>query len=226
MATYTFTLLIDSKVLAIPSPDNFCIAKKVDGKFTTVFQDASVQPSRDGQKTLITKNEFKWTDKYRIFATATYEHGLLVASATNNVVIAFGQKTIYDKNIFGDAATAALGEFSRASGPQSHEDSFLVNNIPSVLHAAVECEVGGAWAPIYVDPNAHLSTINKQLTPMNEYMLFWDSMVQTDSMIDQSRYAFPYTFSFPAGSTSKTIRFGYATPDKPTAGEPAKFYPM
>ncbi|KAL1297520.1 hypothetical protein AAFC00_005037 [Neodothiora populina] len=224
MSNYTFTLLIDSLILNEGSSDNFCIAKKVDGTFTTVFQDAAIKPKNTGQKTLITQNDFQWQDRYRVFCTATYTHGMLVRSATNNVEVAFGQETIYQGNTFTDAATANRDDFINASGLQSYQDSFLAQKIPKTLHAAVECFVGGAWASVYVDPDNHVGTMDKQLTPMNEYMLFWSSRVQTNSMIDESKFETPFTFNFDNGVKNKTVRYGYATPDKPSANEDPNFY--
>ncbi|KAJ4017763.1 hypothetical protein NW752_001671 [Fusarium irregulare] len=225
MATYNLTLIIDSAILGFQSSDNLCIAKKVNGSFTTVFQDASVKPKRADQTPLLTSNSFEWTDSYRVFCSANYKHGMLVSAATNIVEIGFGQQTTYKDSQFADPKPAGHDQFENSSGEQSYEDSFLANQIPNTLHAAVELKVKSKWVPVYVDPDNHASTMDKQLTPLNEYVIFWDNRVQTSSMIDISKFHFPFIFSFDKGSKNKTIRFGYAVPDKPSPQEAAKFYP-
>lgn len=91
-----------------------------------------------------------------------------VSSTTNNVDVSNGQMTSYNNSSLSQAATAPSDAFSNKSGFQSHEDSFIVRNVPRFLHAAVECLVGGNWAAIYVDPDQHIGTMDQQLTPMNE----------------------------------------------------------
>jgi hypothetical protein len=99
MSDYQLTLLIDQAVLAYQSSDSFCIAKKgvpqerfnveilvsctltrsVGETFTTVFSDGSVKPKRTGQKSLLSSNDFKWKDQFRVYATADYTVGQLVS---------------------------------------------------------------------------------------------------------------------------------------------------
>lgn len=43
-------------------------------------------------------------------------------------------------------------------------------------------------------------------------------------MIDATKFAHPFYFSFEAGSKDKTVRFGYNTPDKPAGGETPVFH--
>jgi len=224
--SYTFTLLIDPTVLSIQpqSSDNLCIAKKVNGKFTTVFQDAAIKPKRTGQKTLLLSNNFTWEDKYRVFATVSYKHGMLVSSATNTQPLAFGEETSYSSNVFTAAKIASTKDFINESGPQSPADSFLAKKIPSPLHVAVELQSGGIWVPIYVDPEPHTTEMDHQLTPLNEYMVFWSSSVQTASMIDESRCSQPMTFSYEGNVKAQTVRFGYRSADNAGPGEQPTFY--
>ncbi|EQB50555.1 hypothetical protein CGLO_09997 [Colletotrichum gloeosporioides Cg-14] len=59
MSNYKLTLLIDNAIFAAHPTDKFCIAKKVNGSFTTVFQDASIQPKRADQQQLHAQNDFE-----------------------------------------------------------------------------------------------------------------------------------------------------------------------
>jgi hypothetical protein len=56
-------------------------------------------------------------------------------------------------------------------------------------------------------------------------MVFWSNKVQTSSMIAVAKLHKPYIFSFDAGALNKTIRYGYAIPEKRAPGEEAYFYP-
>jgi hypothetical protein len=55
-------------------------------------------------------------------------------------------------------------------------------------------------------------------------MLFWSNAVQTESMIDQSKCASPFFFSFTRGKKTMTVRYGYKTADEPEAAEQPNFY--
>ncbi|EQB50556.1 hypothetical protein CGLO_09998 [Colletotrichum gloeosporioides Cg-14] len=144
--------------------------------------------------------------------------------ATNAVEIKLGEETKYNGSGFGAASPADHSIFENSSGASSFENSFMALQVANNLHTSVQLEVKGNWVPIYVDPDNHIGVMDKQLTPLNEYMLFWNNKVQTSSMIDSSRFHEPFTFSFKGSDKSKTVRFGYAVPEKPSGSENAKFY--
>jgi hypothetical protein len=108
-----------------------------------------------------------------------------VSSATNTQALAFGQETSYDNNTFSAAKTASADDFLNPSGSQSMNDSFLAKKIPNTLHIAVELNAGGAWVPVYVDPDVHNGLMNHQLTPLNEvctYLIYRTKVSFTDNI--------------------------------------------
>ncbi|KAH7377613.1 hypothetical protein BKA66DRAFT_443167 [Pyrenochaeta sp. MPI-SDFR-AT-0127] len=220
MADYSFKFLIDNAVLALQTSDKLCIAKKVCNEFTTIFSAASMNPER-GENPLYNKNTIVWTEKFRVFATDQFQHGLLVSSSTKEVEINFGDASTWSDNQFGPASPAPITDFIDTD---SYNQSFLLRNVPQGLQAGVTMQVNGKWCPIFVDPNRHARTSNKQLTPMNEYVLFWDSQLTANVMIDQSELADQFHFTFDGGAKTKTICFGYAIPEKQGRNESPKFY--
>ena len=83
MATYSLTVLIDSKVLGFGSDDSLCLAKKVNGTYNVIYQHASPRP-KVGDVKLAHANTFKWEDKYQVFFTSAYEEGALVSETSPN----------------------------------------------------------------------------------------------------------------------------------------------
>jgi len=215
---YNFTLLIDSKVLQSQPSDIFGIARKVNGRITTLFQSGAVRPNSSDQKHLQDRTSFDWEDKYRVFATSRYQPGIKVSSDTKPVEIKFGEETSYKEFGFSSATPAPAGDLGHP------EDSFLAKDIPSTHHVGVQCLAGGAWFPVYVDPEQHFGPGNYQLTPGNEYLLFWADHVETATVIDEGMLQSPKPFKFDNGVKTKTIRFGYKESDKPEAQEHPAFY--
>jgi hypothetical protein len=67
---------------------------------------------------------------------------------------------------------APTKDFLNDKGEKSPEDTFLAKKIPNTLHVSVELWAGGAWVPVYVDPETHGGLMDHQLTPLNE-VLTW-----------------------------------------------------
>ena len=169
---------------------------------------------------------------------------LKVSAATDPREISFGQKTAYAKSVLTKPEPADSAQFQRNDAAQS----FLLCEDPDDLMASVSCKVKDKWATIYVDNEKHNSTMNKELSPKQEvgahtsesdyvdsmrtddtystqYIIFWDSYVITESMIDYYATSRPYDFKF-GSDTEKTLRFGYETPNKKKSiEEQAMWYP-
>jgi hypothetical protein len=59
---------------------------------------------------------------------------------------------------------------------------------------------------------------NKWLTSFGQqFAVFWDSRITGSTMIDYAEISRPLEFSFAPDETTKTIRFGYATPNAPSS---------
>jgi hypothetical protein len=56
----------------------------VGDTFTTVFTDGSVKPKMADQKNLLSSNDFKWQDRFRIYAAADYAVGQLVSRSLHD----------------------------------------------------------------------------------------------------------------------------------------------
>ncbi|KAK4183267.1 hypothetical protein QBC35DRAFT_467432 [Podospora australis] len=215
MATYTLNVEIDNRVLALHSKDSLCIAKKVNGTYDVVFQGAAPIPTGD-QQLLLGNNTFQWTEEYRVFLTQSFGNGVFISHATDPVDIRFGQSSIWKDGALQPAVTADTSEWDLSEG-SSPESTFTVESAPISLHAAVEQATGGGkYSTIYVDPDIHMGDTRIELTPKNEYLLFWKKITTTEAMLAIST-SVGHVWKFPQGKTSKTIRFGYAKPEQPSS---------
>ncbi|KAK3903265.1 hypothetical protein C8A05DRAFT_14775 [Staphylotrichum tortipilum] len=213
MATYTLNVLIDNRVLALHSKDSLCIAKKVNGCYDVVFQGAAPIPTGD-QQLLLANNVFQWTEEYRVFLTQSFGNGVMISHSTQPVEITFGQAAIWADGALQPAVTADTTEWDTADG-SSADTTFTVESAPISLHAAVEQSTGGGkFSTIYVDPDVHMGDTRIELTPKNEYLLFWKKITTTEAMLAIS-VSVGHFWKFAPGKTSKTIRFGFAKPDQP-----------
>ena len=167
-----------------------------------------------------------------------------VSAATMPSPIAFGQEIDYANGTLGPAQIALASAFTP---PMDAKDSFILGSVPQNLAAAVATKMGSDWIPIFVDNAPHVGLQSKQLTPINEvclrtcseniqnglsnrlrqqYCLFFDSIYASGSMIDYSKTANPFTFSFDQGSITKALRYGYANPNNPSGPtEQPTWYP-
>ncbi|KAG7287367.1 hypothetical protein NEMBOFW57_006877 [Staphylotrichum longicolle] len=215
MTTYTLNVVIDNRVLALHSKDSLCIAKKVNGNFDVVFQGAAPIPTGD-QQLLLANNVFQWTEDYRVFLTQSFGNGVLISHSTTPVEIRFGQAAIWADGSLQPAVTADTSEWDVAEG-SSPDTTFTVESFPISLHAAVEQSTGGGkYSTIYVDPDIHMGDTRIELTPKNEYLLFWKKITTTEAMLAIST-TIGHLWKFSQGKTSKTIRFGYAKAEQPSS---------
>ena len=114
-----------------------------------------------------------------------------------------------------NAVTADTSEWDIAEG-SSADTTFTVESAPISLHAAVEQSTGGGqFSTIYVDPDIHMGDTRIELTPKNEYLLFWKKITTTEAMLAISTTV-GHVWKFAQGKTAKTIRFGYAKPNLPS----------
>ncbi|KAH8791971.1 hypothetical protein BGZ57DRAFT_922395 [Hyaloscypha finlandica] len=207
MVQYTLTLKLDNAILTSGATDKLVIAKKVNGVLSTVFAGASPVPA-NGFKQLQSSNVFQWEDKYKVFGTATFGKGIMVSATTNVVDIDVGQFAEYKGNVFQDAVKQGKEFFDL-------ESSFAIDGVPTAYHIGVKMSVGGSdYVTIFVDPNIHVTIEKMELQPQNEYYLFWKNEVRTEAMyaLNSDKGS---KFSFKAGETQKTLRFGFATADSP-----------
>ncbi|SPQ25513.1 86d7d136-d8f3-4032-b247-2e46fde6a79f [Thermothielavioides terrestris] len=212
---YTLNVLIDNAVLALHSKDSLCIAKKVNGVYDVVFQGAAPVPSGD-QKLLLANNQFQWTEEYRVFLTQSFGNGVMISHSTTPVEISFGQVAIWKDGALQPAVTADTSTWDLVDG-SSPDTTFAVESAPISLHAAVEQSTGGGqYSTIYVDPDIHMGDTRIELTPKNEYLVFWKKITTTEAMLAIST-SVGHQWKFAPGKTIKTIRFGYATPEQPSS---------
>lgn len=98
------------------------------------------------------------------------------------------------------------------SSPQT---TFAIESAPISLHAAIEQSTGGGkYSTIYVDPEIHMGDARIELSPKNEFMLFWRSINTTEAMVAIST-TLGHKLTFAPGQTEKTVRFGYAKRNQP-----------
>ncbi len=139
-----------------------------------------------------------------------------ISHSTTPVDITFGQSAIWADGSLQSAITADTSEWDLADG-SSPDSTFTVESAPISLHAAVEQSTGGGkFSTIYVDPDIHMGDTRIELTPKNEYLLFWKKITTTEAMLAIST-SVGHVWKFPKGKTSKTIRFGYAKPEAPSS---------
>ncbi|KAH7399654.1 hypothetical protein BKA66DRAFT_437186 [Pyrenochaeta sp. MPI-SDFR-AT-0127] len=225
MTTYNLTVKIDDLILQSGSKDSLCIAKRVNGHYNVIFQNASPVPIGK-QKMLIGNNEFSWQDKYQVFLTTNYGVGALVQQSTNPVDIKFGQSSLFKDSQLEAAVTADTSEWDTGSG-SGQDSTFAVESCPASLHTGVRASTGGGdWSTIYVDPDVHMTTSRIELTPQNQYIIFWKKITTTEAIIAISTSK-GFEWNFPQGKTAKTLRFGFAVPNKQSSQlEEAKWYEM
>ncbi|KAK4205409.1 hypothetical protein QBC40DRAFT_270929 [Triangularia verruculosa] len=215
MTTYTLNVEIDNRVLALHSKDSLCLAKKVNGTYDVVFQGAAPIPTGD-QQLLLANNTFQWSELYRVFLTQSFGNGVYISHSTDPVDIKFGQAAIWKDGALQPAVSADTSEWDFQDG-SSPDTTFAVEGAPISLHAAVEQATGaGKFSTIYVDPDIHMGDTRIELTPKNEYLLFWRKITTTEAMLAIST-TIGHIWKFAPGKTSKTIRFGYAKLDQPAS---------
>ena len=139
-----------------------------------------------------------------------------ISHSTAPVEIAFGQSAVWADGFLQPAVTADTSEWDLADG-SSPDTTFTVDSAPISLHAAVEQSTGGGnYSTIYVDPDIHMGDTRIELTPKNEYLLFWKKITTTEAMLAISVSA-GHVWKFAKGKTTKTIRFGYAKSETPSS---------
>ncbi len=188
------------------------------------------------QQLLLASNTFQWTEEYRVFLTQSFGNGVLVSvfsvslslppshfdsaaqisHSTTPVEINFGQAAIWKDGSLQPAVSADTSQWDLADGA-SPDTTFAVESAPISLHAAVEQSTGGGkYSTIYVDTDIHMGDTRVELTPRNEYLLFWKKITTTEAMLAISE-SVGHKWKFPMGKTTKTIRFGYAKPEAPSS---------
>ena len=58
----------------------------------------------------------------------------------------------------------------------------------------------------------------------NQYTIFCDSQIITDTMIDYTKTSEPTEFKFEPNQTAKTLRYGYKVPDTPNGKEQSTWH--
>jgi len=217
MTTYSLNVVIDNAILAFGSMDSLCIAKKVNGTYNVIFQGASPVP-KPNQQLLVSNNTFQWVDEYQVFLTNSFGNGVFIHASTNTVPIKFGEIVDFDKGILQDAVGADTTTWDAASGATT---TFAVDGGPVNCHTAVQQSTGGgAFSTIFVDPHVHMGVSRIELTPHNQYLIFWKEVQTTEAMLAIATGA-GHEWAFPSGKTEKTIRFGYAKANQPSSATEA-----
>jgi len=215
MGDYNLLITLDQAVIKNQSTDNLCIAKKVNDAYTVIFASGSVVPKDPNVvQQMSNTTTFVWKDKYRVYYAAKYAAGLMVSSSSNHEGIAYGQTVAY---------TPQKG-MSPATGQANTSGQFQVTGSPGgSFRVAVEVESGGAWVPVFVDPDSHGSDPTTTLIPKHDYALYWSNSTETGSMLAKTLTP-NYNTSYAEGQNSKALRYGYAVPDKPAPGEQFAWY--
>ncbi|KAH7153505.1 hypothetical protein EDB81DRAFT_946338 [Dactylonectria macrodidyma] len=217
MSSFSLNVTIDNAILKTGSDDKLVIARKVNGSLNAVFDGYSIAPNTQW-KTLLKTNEFKWSDSYKVFLVSSVNPGDSVIANTNEVEIPFDYLTKYADNQLADPA------LKQAAGFFAKPGSFGIADVPMQLHAGVKMSTaGGSWATIYVDRSNHVGKTRITLQPQNEYFLIWKNEVSTETIWALTE-SDGQKVVFKDGETKKAIRYGYAKPDAPTAGEDPAWY--
>ncbi|KAG5655250.1 hypothetical protein KAF25_002003 [Fusarium avenaceum] len=228
---FKLRLEIDTLVLKGRPSDNLCIARKVNGKFNVVLLGASINPT-GLQTQLQVYNDFTWENTFQAFCAKEFKLQVPVSKACKGVEVKFGQQATYDSKglHMTDAIPAHVDMFSGGEeGEHSAQDSFIIARVPSGLQGACECRVRDNndqenWYPMYVDPGRHPTTADIQITPSNEYVIFWDPYLTPNATFPYFPRTEKQEFSFKDEETEISIRFGWITSNKPTPNEAARFY--
>ncbi|KAH8664615.1 hypothetical protein BX600DRAFT_550616 [Xylariales sp. PMI_506] len=219
MSKFQLHVNIDSKILDTGSKDKLVIARMVNGSLNTVFDGFSIAPNEEW-KQLYSSNPFEWYENFSVCLIQKVEEGAKIDDnnpSTNKVNIEIGDLTTYEKSQLSNPVKQASGHFDKPG-------CFGIKNVPMQLHAAVQMSTSnGGWATIYVDRDPHVGTESIQLQPQNDYILMWKEEVSTEAI-----WALAETdgkkITFPPGTYSQTVRYGYAIADHPQTGEAPTWY--
>ncbi|KAK7033904.1 hypothetical protein VNI00_012528 [Paramarasmius palmivorus] len=161
MATYTLKLHIDPNQLQTMKRLNYnlCIAKKVNGVYTVVWQ---------GDQQYLVDNTFEWTENYQVFGTNTFE------KPTQDIL--YGQKSILN----------SAGVVEGAIGTPNTSGIFRVDNNYGLIHIGVNGKMGihgkaGNLSPIFVSPTVVAGTAT--LKPINTLKIWFSTEYSTSTMI-------------------------------------------
>ncbi|KAI0360894.1 hypothetical protein OH77DRAFT_735449 [Trametes cingulata] len=164
---YTLNVTIDPLMQQFLQEGKYklCIAKKVNGAYTVVWQGSNVLYSKD----------FSWSSKYQVFGTNPFQSGALVRASTQTQDIAFGQVAIIDP----------YGTMQPASGTADNSGKFTIRNDFGVINVGVNTYVNGQYAPSYVSANPVVSG-RTTLQPIETIMVWFDTRLSTSTMIFQA----------------------------------------
>ncbi|KAH9851343.1 hypothetical protein C2E23DRAFT_886540 [Lenzites betulinus] len=162
-----------------------CIAKKVNNKYNTVWKGGS----------FLAHNQFKWTSRYEVFATETFEDGALVSESTDTPEIKYGQSCLLDK----------VGNMGNAKGTPNTSGTFSVINQYMAMNIGVRGYLGGKFSPIFVSPEK-LVTGKIDLTPV-ESVLVWFDTTHVTSTIITSAISNTMEVEFTGGKATRSVSY-------------------
>jgi hypothetical protein len=165
--TFTLDVHVDDDAIEELKKDGYqlCIAKKVMGKYTVVWE------GRD----FMNENHFEWQEQYEIFTVAEFKEGLLTEATDDPQAIASGQTCLLDANgVLGDA-----------QGPVDSSGVFHLDNDFGEVHVAVSSLLGGTFKPIFVTPENVVRGI-VDLEPINNIMVWFDNELTTSMMFEHA----------------------------------------
>ncbi|KAI0373502.1 hypothetical protein BV20DRAFT_740402 [Pilatotrama ljubarskyi] len=161
---YNLNVTIDSNILPtlVDAHYKLCIAKKVNGAYTVVWQGNNV----------LFSNDFTWTANYQVFGTNKFTAGALVQARTESQTIYSGQTALLDK----------YGIMRPATGGKDSSGKFAVQNEYGLINIGVNSLVNGEYTPSYVSPNP-LVTGRTALQPIETVLVWFDTSVTTGTMM-------------------------------------------
>ncbi|KAH9851346.1 hypothetical protein C2E23DRAFT_886533 [Lenzites betulinus] len=174
---YSLTVSIDTGILPtlINAGYKLCIAKKVNGVYTVIWQGSNVLPN----------DQFSWSAKYQVYGSIAFNSGALVRATTNVQNIMSGETCVLDN----------FGIMNPASGSSDDSGIFTVQNNYGLINIATNSYVNGTYAPSYVSTNPVVSGPNT-LQPIETVMVWFETNVTTGTMIlDASSQAIEVDFT-------------------------------
>jgi hypothetical protein len=88
MTSFSLTVSIDGAILNNRSDDKLVIARKVNGSLNAVFDGYSMAHGYEW-KGLLPSNEFKWTEKFKVFLVDSLHPGEEVSNNLSATFLTF-----------------------------------------------------------------------------------------------------------------------------------------
>ncbi|KAK6342539.1 hypothetical protein TWF718_007943 [Orbilia javanica] len=189
MGSLSLKATIDRAFIDTHPNELFCVSRKVDGIFTRFIKS-------DGK--LQENIDLSWTNIYRVyFAT---EQG---DKFTDRRRVEYGQTLKY---ITGRGLQEATGDPDRSG-------RFTIIGSPGPeFSICIETLVGDDWVLMYT--RAYLDSNDSiNIQPFQDYALHWST-----GTAPTPATTIHFT-SYHGSQISKTVRYGYSTPNKPESGE-------